>query len=258
MRASLLTLTVAALLAAAAGCGSGDEPAGQPEPGGATAGEPGAPELPQGSEPVTLDPADFVPVIDNPYWPMTPGTTWVYREVDEEGNEQRVEVTVTNETKTILGIKATVVHDVVSVGGEPIEVTDDWYAQDRWGNVWYLGEDTKEYENGEVVSTEGSFEAGVDGAQAGVIMPGDPQVGLAYRQEYYEGEAEDAGKILSLDATAEVPYGSFDGVLETEDVNPLAPDSVENKFYAKGVGPVLTVGVSGGSREELVSFEPGA
>ncbi|MCI0633410.1 MAG: hypothetical protein L0206_05755, partial [Actinobacteria bacterium] len=112
-------------------------------------------------------------------------------------------------------------------------------------------------ENGEVVSTEGSFEAGVDGAQAGVIMPGDPRVGLAYRQEYYEGEAEDAGKILGLEATAEVPFGSFEGVLETEDSNPLSPDSVENKFYAKGVGPVLAIGVSNGSREELVSFDPG-
>ena len=209
--------------------------------------------LPQGSEPANLDAADFVERIDNPYWPMAPGSRWVY---SEDG--QRVEVSVTDRTKEILGIQATVVHDVVSEDGELVEDTLDWYAQDKDGNVWYLGEATKEYENGKVKTTEGSWEAGVDGAEAGVIMPGTPEVGQTYRQEYYEGEAEDAGAILSLDEWVQVPAGTYRDVLMTKDYTPLEPDILEHKFYAKGVGPVLAVGISGGSdREELVRFTPG-
>src|SRR5918992_1635751 len=142
--------------------------------------------LPQGSEKVDLNPADFTTRIDNPYWPMKPGSRWVYRETDSEGARQRVEVTVTRKTKRIAnGIEARVVHDVVTEDGEPVEVTDDWYAQDSKGNVWYLGEHTTEYENGKPKTTEGSFEAGVDGAQPGIIMPAKPKPGLRYRQEYY-------------------------------------------------------------------------
>ena len=146
---------------------------------------------------------------------MAPGSRWVYRETDADGAAQQVEVTVTGETKEILGIPATVVHDLVTEDGQTVEDTLDWYAQDASGNLWYLGEDTKEYENGEVVSTEGSWEAGVDGAQPGIILPADPQVGMAYRQEYYAGQAEDAAEILSLDEHVEVPFGTFDDVLET-------------------------------------------
>ncbi len=256
MRSSLLALAVVPLLVLVGGCGGGDEPAAEPQTG-ATATTEAGPPLPQGSEPANLDPADFVAGIDNPYWPMAVGTKWVYRETDGEGNKQKVEVAVTDQSKTILGIDATVVHDVVSEGGKVIEDTYDWYAQDKWGNIWYLGEDTKEYEDGKV-STEGSWEAGVDGAQAGVIMPGHPEIGMTFRQEYYAGEAEDAGGILSLDEHVKVPYGSFDGVLMTKDYTLLDPDVVENKFYAKGIGPVLAVDVSGGSgREELISFEKG-
>jgi hypothetical protein len=205
---------------------------------------------------VELDPADFVPQIDNPYWPMAPGSRWVYRETDGEGGKQRVEVAVTDRAKSILGIRATVVHDVVSEDGQLVEDTFDWYAQDKWGNVWYMGEDTKEYEEGKVVSTEGSWEAGVDGAQAGIIMPAELEVGTVYRQEYYEGEAEDAGEILSLDEQVHVPYGSFAGVLMTKDSNLLDPDALEHKFYAPGVGTPLAFPVSGGAgREELLRFE---
>jgi hypothetical protein len=209
--------------------------------------------LPQGSEPAKLDAGDFVARIDNPYWPMAPGSTWVYGE-----GGRRVSVTVTDKTKEILGIRATVVHDVVSEDGEVVEDTYDWYGQDKDGNLWYLGEDTKEFENGKVKSTEGSWEAGVDGAEAGVLLPGEPEVGMSYRQEYYKGEAEDAGEILSLDERVEVTFGRFDHVLETKDYTPLEPSLIEHKFYAKGVGPVLAVTVSGGSdREELLSFKPG-
>jgi hypothetical protein len=214
--------------------------------------------LPQGSEPVTLDPADFVPRIDNPYWPMAPGSRSVYREFDFEGS-QRVTVTVLERTRDIEGVEATVVHDVVSEGGELVENTFDWYAQDVCGNVWYLGENTKEYENGKVVSTAGSWEHGVDGAMAGVVVPGDPQVGLTYRQEYYAGEAEDTGQIMSLDEQAQVPFGHFRNVLLTRDYTPLDPKVLEYKLYAEGVGPVLVLGVSGGSdREELLRFRAGA
>lgn len=220
-----------------------------------TATDAAATNLPQGDEPVELDPADFTGPVDNPYWPMAPGSRWVYTETDPDGTELVVEVNVTDETKTILGIDAVVVHDVVTENGEVKEDTLDWYAQDDDGNVWYLGEDTKEYEGGEVVSTEGSWEAGVDGAQPGIIMPAHPVVGLAYRQEYYEGVAEDAAEVLSLDEHVEVPYGTFDDVLMTKDYTPLEPDLVEHKFYAQGVGPVLTEIVSGGTgREELVEF----
>jgi hypothetical protein len=214
--------------------------------------------LPQGSEPVNLDPDEFTTEITNPYWPMRPGSRWVYRETDKD-DVKKVVVTVTDRTKRIAnGIEARVVHDVVSQDGEPVEVTDDWYAQDSEGNVWYLGEDTAEYENGKIVSREGSFEAGVDGAQPGIAVPADPEVGLAYRQEYYAGEAEDKAKVLALDAQASVPFGSFEGVLQTEDVNPLDdPPQVEHKFYARDVGPVLVIGISGGSgREELLSYTP--
>jgi hypothetical protein len=241
---------LAALTLSACGGDDGDD--------GASRETIAASTLPQGSEPVTLDPADFTTEIDSPYWPMTPGSRWVYKETDEEGTVLRVEVTVTDQTKMIAnGVEARVVHDVVSEEGKRVEVTDDWYAQDSAGNVWYLGEDTAEYKNGKVVSREGSFEAGVDGAQPGIIMPGDPEVGLAYRQEYYAGEAEDKAKVLSLDAQATVPFGSFDGVLETEDINPLnqPKPAVEHKYFARDVGPVLTIGISGGGgREELVSY----
>lgn len=206
--------------------------------------------LPQGDESANLEAGDFVERIDNAYWPMAPGSKWVYRE-----DGQRVEVTVTDRTKEILGIVARVVHDVVTEDGEVVENTYDWYAQDKDGNLWYLGEDTKEYENGTVKNTEGSWEAGVDGAEAGILLPVEPEVGMQYRQEYYEGEAEDAGEILSLDEKAEVPFGSFDDVLMTKDTTPLEPDVLEHKFYAKGVGPVLVLAISGGSgREELLSF----
>jgi len=220
----------------------------------ATAGD-----LPRGSEPVTLDPAGFTTRIDNPYWPMAPGSRWIYRETAPDGTRQRVVVTVTRRTKLIAnGIIARVVRDVVTEDGTPVEVTDDWYAQDRAGNVWYLGEDTAEYESGVVVSREGSFEAGVDGAQAGVIMPARPRPGLRYRQEYYAGKAEDRAEVVSLREQAEVPHGHFGRVLMTRDLTPLNPRVLEFKFYARGVGPVLAIGVSGGAdREELVSFRRG-
>jgi hypothetical protein len=250
MRKPTAIATVSACLlttALVAACG-GDDDSGEPST-----------SLPQGSESVDLDPADFTTEIDNRWWPMVPGSRWVYRETDTEGSEQRVEVTVTERTKMIAnGIEARVVHDVVTEDGEPVEVTDDWYAQDSEGNIWYMGEDTTEYENGKPTSTAGSFEAGVDGAQPGIIMPADPEPGMTYRQEYYAGEAEDKGEIVSVGEQAQVPFGHFTDVLMTEDTNPLEPKVLEFKFYAPDVGPVLAVSVSGGSdREELLSYSLG-
>jgi hypothetical protein len=211
--------------------------------------------LPQGSDPANLDPADFGGPIDNPYLPWAVGARWIYRETDRTGDVQTVTVTVTTRTRTILEIAATVVHDKVTAHGELVENTFDWYAQDSCGNVWYLGENTKEYENGVVVTTEGSWEAGVDGAEAGVIMPADPQVGQSYRQEHYAGHAEDDAAILSLDEQAETPFGHFTGVILSKETTPLSPDSLEYKLYAKGIGEVMAIAVSGGSdREELLSY----
>jgi hypothetical protein len=215
----------------------------------------GGSALPQGAEPVQLDPADFTSEIDNPWLPFRTGARWVYRETDQEGAEQKVEVTVLDETKVVLGVETRVVHDVVTEDGELVEDTYDWYAQDAEGNVWYFGEDTKEFENGQVSTTAGSWEAGVDGAQPGVLVPAEPEVGLTYRQEYYAGEAEDAAEVLSLDEKVEVPFGKYEDVLMTKEFTPLDPDVLEHKFYARGVGVVLALAISGGSdREELVEL----
>ncbi len=215
--------------------------------------------LPQGAEPVELRPADFSVDIDNPYWPMRPGSRWVYRESDGEGGAQRVVVTVTARTKRISnGIEARVVRDVVSRDGQPVEVTSDWYAQDGAGNLWYMGESTAEYEKGKVATTAGSWEAGVDGAQPGIAVPANPAPGLSYRQEYYAGQAEDRAQVLSLGEQVEVPFGHFSNAMLTKDLTPLEPRLAEYKLYAPGVGPVLTLDVSGASgREELVSFTKG-
>ena len=241
-------ILVALLAAFAVGCGDDDESG------------PGR-SLPQGSEEVELDPAEFTTEIDNPYWPMTPGSRWVYRETDTEGSDQKVVVEVTGRTKRIAnGIEAAVVRDTVTERGQPVEIIDDWYAQDSDGNVWYLGEDTAEYEHGNVVSRAGSFEAGVDGAQPGIIMPAEPRPGLEYRQEYYEGEAEDQASIVSVgQEQVRVPAGHFNDVVMTRDLVPLEPKVHELKFYARGVGPVMAVAISGGPAgfEELVGYRTG-
>jgi hypothetical protein len=206
-----------------------------------------------------LGPGDFTTRIDNPYMPMRRGSRWVYRETDTDGTVQRVVVKVTKRTKRIAnGVTARVVRDTVTERGRLVEDTFDWYAQDRAGNVWYMGEDTTEYEDGRPVSKSGSWEAGVDGARAGIVMLSRPRPGREYYQEFYAGEAEDKGRVLSLDDQAEVPAGHYTGVLTTKDWNPLEPDVLEYKLYAKGVGLVLAVHVSGGSgREELVRYRKG-
>ncbi|MFD4960592.1 hypothetical protein [Microbacterium sp. NPDC058389] len=214
--------------------------------------------LPEGDEAVTLDAADFTADIDNPYWPMTPGTRWTYREIDPDGQELRVTVVATSETREMAdGITARVVRDTVFRGEEILEDTFDWYAQDADGAVWYLGEDTAEFEDGRITSREGSFEAGVDGALPGILIPADPTQGMTYRQEYYAGQAEDNGEVLSVHAMADAPTGHYTDVLLTWDTDGLEPDVAELKFYAPGVGPVLALEAAGGpgAREELIGID---
>jgi hypothetical protein len=214
-------------------------------------------ELPRGDTPVELDPARFTADVDHPYFPLRPGTRWTYREIDEEGNALDVVVVATSRTRRIAnGIDARVVRDTVRENGQIIEDTFDWYAQDVDGNVWYLGEDTAEFEDGEITSRDGSFEAGVDGAEPGIIMPAEPAAGQRYRQEFLEGEAEDEGAVLSADELVEAPVGRYDHAVLTRDTNRLEPEVSEYKLYVRDVGLVLTLDVSGGrGREELVSVD---
>jgi hypothetical protein len=190
----------------------------------------------------TIDPADFVEGIDNPFFPMLRGAVFVF-----DGAEH-VEVEVLPDEKVILGVPVTVVRDRVFEDGELVEDTLDWYAQDRQGNVWYFGEQTAEYENGEVVSTVGSWEAGVDGAVPGIIMLADPHTGDMYRQEFYAGEAEDLAEIISVEGTISVDAGSWEGsdVLVTEEWTPLEPGVRERKTYARGFGVVEIRAIEGG------------
>ncbi len=181
-----------------------------------------------------LNPDDFIDSITNIYLPFTPGKVYTYEGQTDEGTETIV-VTVTNDKKTILGIDCIVVHDVVSLEGNTIEDTYDWFAQDIYGNVWYLGENSKEIENGVVVGTGGSWEAGVDGAQAGIVMPAVPILGVPYRQEYYFNEAEDWGKVIETGLNVTINYGTFTNCIKTEEWNPLEPDVLENKYYAPGI-----------------------
>jgi hypothetical protein len=201
-----------------------------------------------------IDPAAFRAAADNPFFPLRPGMRWEYRSQTEDGVETTV-VTVTDKTKTIMAVPCVEVRDTVELDGRLKEDTLDWYARHRDGTVWYFGEDTKEYEDGRVATTEGSWTAGIDGALPGIVMPARPRAGDRYRQEYYKGEAEDMADVLGTAERATVPAGSYDGVVKTEDYTPLEPGLREHKYYARGVGVVLTFDVAGGgTRDELVKF----
>lgn len=208
--------------------------------------------------PATLSPSDFVSQVTNPWFPLKPGSVWHYKGL-KEGVKTTDTVTVTYQTKRILGVATTVVHDVVKVNGKPEEVTDDFYAQDREGNVWYFGEETEELNaQGKPTSTEGSFEAGVEGARAGVLIPGKPKVGLVGRQEFLKGEAEDHFEVLDLKARVSVPYVSTQKALRTREWTPLEPGTIDNKYYVRGVGTVREIAVKGPvERLRLVSFKKG-
>jgi len=194
----------------------------------------------------TVNPADFVAAVTNPWLPMAPGTTKTFKGV-RAGQPTTVVMTVTNKTKLILGVQTTVVSDRVFTAGKLSERTTDWYAQDKSGNVWYFGEATAELDaTGHVTSTEGSWRAGVGGAQAGIVMPGTPGVGRSFRQEYLRGHAEDQFSILSLHASVHAPYVAVTGrAILTKEWTRLEPSVVENKYYVRGVGEVKSVDVKG-------------
>lgn len=212
-----------------------------------------APRSNFGSTIPPFDPEDFVSKIDNPYFPLDPGTVYSYAGETDAGFET-IRVEVTRDKKSILGVSTTVVHDRVLLDGELHEDTFDWYAQDEDGNVWYFGEDVKNYEGGVVVSTTGSWTAGLNGATAGIIMEAIPRVGDSYEQEHAAGVAEDMARVVSLKKKATVPEGSFPRCLQTVEWTPLEPGVRAYKFYARGVGAVLET-TPGGERIELIDVE---
>jgi hypothetical protein len=193
-----------------------------------------------------FDPDDFVAVVDNRFHPLQPGTRFIYVG-EEDGEPQKTITDVTHGQKTILGVKVVVVLDRVFQSGVLKEKTLDWYAQDEDGNVWYMGEDTKVYENGKVVSTLGSWEAGKNGAKAGIIMLAHPRVGQTYQQEFARGVAEDQARVVALNQKVSVPYGKFSGCLKTEEFTSLDPGATSVKFYCPKIGFVKGDDVTGGT-----------
>lgn len=204
-----------------------------------------------------IKPADFLSVAEtaanpNPLFPLVPGTTYNFKSVSPESTET-VEFAVTRETRSILGVTCITVRDTVRLNGSVKEDTVDWFAQDRAGNVWYFGENTAEYEGGLITSIAGSWEGGVQGGKPGIIMFAKPVVGKVYRQELFYGEAEDAAEVLALNETVTVPAGTYSRCLQTEDFTPIDPNNTEFKYYAPGIGNVLTINPDTGKRSELIS-----
>jgi len=199
-------------------------------------------------------PSSFVAHVDNPWFPLVPGTRYVYRGV-KDGKPSRDVVVVTHATRTIVGVRATAVRDLLYLSGRLEERTTDWYAQDRAGNVWYLGEATAELaRDGRVASREGSWLAGSRGARAGIYMPAAPAAGETGRQEFLAGHAEDHFRVVALQAHVATPKLSSARALLTEEWTPLEPGVLDHKFYVRGVGTVLEQTVKGGDeRNALVS-----
>ena len=200
-----------------------------------------------------IDPAKFVAKVDNPYLPFRPGTRFHYEGVRGTTPQTDNEV-VLRKTKLVLGIRCTIVRDTVSEHGHPVERTFDWYAQDRDGNVWYMGENSLELSQGHFVRASDSWRSGVNGAKPGIIMPGHPRAGEQYRQEYYPpGEALDEARVVGIRGPVTVPYGTFQRALVTLERSPLEPQT-EKKYYVRGVGEVKEQVVKGHHEQfELVS-----
>ncbi len=204
-----------------------------------------------------INPTDFTTNINNKYLAFTPGTTYFYEGKTEEGTE-KIEVYVTNNIKKIMGVNVLEVRDRVWLNDELIEDTKDWYAQDKYGNVWYFGEDSKEIVNGKVASTSGSWVAGFYDAKPGIVMQANPQIGETYRQEYYKGQAEDMADVVALGVKVKVKYGSFENCLQTRDWNPLEPGADEYKYYCPEIGNmVLEVGIEDKEQVQLVDIKKG-
>ncbi|HSP96158.1 MAG TPA: hypothetical protein VL049_02785 [Candidatus Dormibacteraeota bacterium] len=200
-----------------------------------------------------IDPANFGGAINNPYFPLVPGTTFVYESHTAQGLE-RDEFAVTHNTKVILGVTCVEVHDVATLNGDPTQDRLDWFAQDLAGNVWSFGENSKQIAGGLVVGVEGSWTGGIDGAKPGIVMEAHPALGDVYRQEFSLGVAEDIGAVLSLSESVSVSYGTLANCLETADTSPLEPDALEHRYYAAGVGNLRTVDLQTGETEDLVQI----
>lgn len=211
-----------------------------------------------GSSEKVIDPAQFVTGINNQYFPLAPGDTFYAQTVSVDGVDTTLEdivISVSSDIKVILGVSCEVIHDVVTSNGILTEDTYDWYAQDKRGNVWYFGEDTKKLQPDGSWSTEGSFEGGVSGAKAGIIMPGNPQahIGIPYHQELYVGHAEDKGNVLGTNETVTIGLGTFTNCVKTEETTVLDPGVIENKWYAPGLGQIKAIiEIGGDEHEELV------
>jgi hypothetical protein len=201
-----------------------------------------------------VDPSRFTARVTNPWFPLRPGTVWMYTGV-KDGKPSRDVVTVTRRTVRVAGVPCIVVDDRLFLRGRLEERTSDWYAQDRAGNVWYFGEATAELDGaGRVATREGSWRAGVDGARPGIFMPARPTRGLSGRQEIYPGHADDRYRVVSLRAAVRTPYVSSRAALLTEEWTPLEPGVLDHKLYVRGIGTVLEVTVRGGDeRNTLVS-----
>jgi hypothetical protein len=203
-----------------------------------------------------IDPARFGPNLTNPLLAFKVGRTFHYRTDLGGGDVETDDVTITSDTRTLLGVRCRAVHDVVRTNGDVTEDTIDWYAQDAAGNVWYFGEESKQLEDGVLVGIEGSWRAGVDGALPGIAIEAGPRTGDFYRQEYAIGDAEDVAEVVALGQSVTVPAGSFSNAVETEETSGLEPSALEHKFYVSGVGQVLTVDEETGQREELIGVTP--
>lgn len=200
-----------------------------------------------------INPNQYVGVVDNPYFPLVPGTTRVYEGLTPRGMEHS-EFHITHNTRVILGVTCTEVEDTVKLAGVIIEQTLDWFAQDTAGNVWYFGELSFSFQDGLIADLHGTWRSGQDGAKPGIVMKAHPHVGDFYRQEFLPQTAEDLAGVLSVSASVVVPFGSFSGCVQTEDFTPIAPDHIEQKFYAAGIGTVLEVNPATGARTELIAI----
>ena len=213
------------------------------------AGSPKADDLPRfgpgNTYRPTIERQDFSPNVTNRWFPLTPGTTLTY-EGTKDGEPARNLFAVTARTKMIDGVRCRVVFDQLFLSGKLAERTFDYYAQDDDGNVWYFGEDTVARDDQRnLTDTEGSFRAGVDGAQPGLFMQAHPEIGRTFRQEWYQGHAEDRFKVVSRSARVTVPYGSFHPALRTEERTDLEPEVLDNKYYVRGIGEVTEVSITG-------------
>lgn len=200
-----------------------------------------------------IDPQDFVAVVDNPYFPLLPGSTRSFQKTTLGGDIETIDLEVLHVTREILGVTCTVVRDIARENGVIVEDTLDYYAQDTAGNVWYFGELALNFEGGYLRDLHGSWIAGEDGAAAGILMQGAPVVGTVYRQEFALGEAEDTAGITAIGVSVQVPYGNLNGCLTTFDFSALEPDLREQKTYAPGLGVVLEIDLVNGERLELIS-----